>query len=68
MRNLIDAGGYMKSAGIYKILTKVLFIALVLLVHISPALLYGAEKGSKAMKNSDAVKKLTPMQYMVTQQ
>jgi peptide methionine sulfoxide reductase msrA/msrB len=68
MSNVITPGGYLKSSGILKILSGIVFISFYLLLCILPPLLHGAEKGAKAMKKNDAVKKLTPMQFSVTQQ
>jgi peptide methionine sulfoxide reductase msrA/msrB len=67
MTNSITTGGK-GHAGAYKILFKSFIIVMTLVFFIMPAVSGAAEKGAKAMKKNDAIKKLTPMQHNVTQQ
>jgi peptide methionine sulfoxide reductase msrA/msrB len=67
MNKTITTGGK-GSAGIHKISFKSFVIVMTLVFFVMPAYSGTAENGAKAMKKNDAIKKLTPMQFNVTQQ
>lgn len=68
MKNIIAKPGDYRSTGFYRIFSGAVFAALVLILLVFPALSQGAEKGGRPMNKKDAIKKLTPMQFKVTQQ
>lgn len=68
MKKINTRIGCFKTAGIYRIFSGAILIALILILIALPAFSKGAENGGKTMNKKDAIKKLTPMQHNVTQQ